>query len=158
MRDIFRDMESAQIAEGRPDRNLAGRPGLSRTATVVYLLTVYAALQAYLWLVVPLNRPVFTAAGALVILAVVFGDPWRRGETPRSLGLDFGKLAAALRRLLVPAALLIIGIIITDLIIPGHAETRGFARRFTFVLPWAFLQQLLLQATFNRRLAAAFGP
>jgi hypothetical protein len=127
-------------------------------ASLLFLGAVYLGLQAYLWLVVPTRDSLAIAIGAILILIVMIGDPIRRGESPRSLGLDFHHAGRA-ARWLVPLTLGALALLWLTNRIAGAAppDPARFGRRFLAILPWALLQQGLLQATFNRRLSAGLG-
>lgn len=142
-------------------------------ASLLFLLAVYAGLEIYLWLVIPARLWPLTLIGALLILAVMIGDPWRRGETLRTVGLSFRDLLPGLRRVALPTILLVALLVATNrLLVLAGPEARvpprlglpepfsaaRFLSRFLIILPWALLQQGLLQPTFNRRLSAALGP
>lgn len=134
------------------------RPGADHARSVLFLLAVYAGFQAYLWLVLPARCPGLTALGALAILAVTVGDPWRRGESPTSVGLGGTGLGPALKALALPTLLGALALVVVGLQVPAVPRLDRLPRRLLTVFPWALFQQALLQATFNRRLAAALGP
>jgi hypothetical protein len=141
------------VIESRSNRSSRGR-------SLAFLVAVYLGLQAYLWLVVPTRNTPLIAAGAVVLLAVVIGDPIRRGETVASAGLGFGGFIPALRALALPSLALVALLLVVNAAADGAPDPRwsAFFRRFRNILPWALLQQGLLQVTFNRRLTAACGP
>lgn len=149
-------MESPS-AGGTTSRGSRAPAGTSGTRTLLLLLITYAALQAYLWFVVPTRSTPAIAAGAILILAVMIGDPWKRGESAASVGLTFRHFTGALKLLALPTAMALLLFLLVDRLTP-HAPAGGrFLKRFVQILPWALLQQGLLQATFNRRLVASHG-
>lgn len=131
---------------------------MSHDARSLFLLaTVYAALLAYLWLVIPLNRLPLTIAGAVMILGFMVMDPvWRR-EKGSALGLTGHHFAGAIRGLIGPTIVLLAVLAILNRVTGVDPKWSRFLARFGTILPWAMLQQGLLQATFNRRLAGVFG-
>jgi hypothetical protein len=125
----------------------------------LFLGAVYLGLELYLWWVVPTRNSLLIAIGAIVILIVMIGDPIRRGESPASLGLDLAHLRGAAARLvpLTLAAMLAL-FAVNRLADAPPIDSARFGKRFLAILPWALLQQGLLQATFNRRLTERLGP
>jgi membrane protease YdiL (CAAX protease family) len=150
-------MESPSPGGSTSRGDRAAPAGLRGTRTLLFLLVIYAALQAYLWLVVPTRSTPAIAAGAILILAVMIGDPWRRGESASSVGLTFRHFAGAMKLLALPTAASILLFLLVDRLTPDAPAGGRFLKRFVQILPWALLQQGLLQATFNRRLAASHG-
>ncbi|HEX7877824.1 MAG TPA: CPBP family intramembrane glutamic endopeptidase [Candidatus Eisenbacteria bacterium] len=137
------------------DRN----PTPGGAAPWFFLGAVYLGLEAYLWLVVPTRNSLLIAIGAIVVLFVLVGDPIRRGETADSVGLDVTHLRQATLRLLPMTALaMIVLFAVNQLVAAPPPDLPRFGRRFLAILPWAFLQQGMLQATFNRRITARLGP
>ena len=125
----------------------------------LFLLLVYLGLQLYLWVVVPTRYVPAIVAGAVPILAVLIGDPIRRGETADSVGLT----GRHIRRAAIIALPMTLGAAIVLLLVnqfsgAGAPDWSRFGRRALAILPWALLQQGMLQATFNRRIVAARGP
>lgn len=129
-----------------------------RGRSLLFLVLVYAGLQAYLWLIVPTNRLPLIVAGAAAILAILIGDPIRRKERADELGLTGRFLGGAARGLLWPTVALLVALVLLAQVAPVSPRWSRFLRRFLVILPWAILQQGLLQATFNRRLIRIFGP
>jgi hypothetical protein len=155
----FSDASTAAPLTG--DRVLESRTNGSRSVrTLAFLAAVYAGLQAYLWIVIPTRNTALIAAGGLVILAVMIGDPLRRRETPATAGLTLAHAAGAARALAPPTLGFVALLVIVNALADGAPDPRwsAFLRRFRNILPWALLQQGLLQVTFNRRLTALYGP
>ena len=151
-------MSTSRVAERSPsDRSERPAPAKRSANTWILLLSVYAALQAYLWFVVPTKNTPAIAAGAVLILGFIVVDPMRRGETAASVGLTGRNFVEAWRLLLIPTlGALALLFVVNGL--AGDAPRQGrFFRRLLQILPWALLQQSLLQATFNRRLTAVMG-
>jgi hypothetical protein len=150
-------MSTSGVAErSAPDRS--ERPARDRKAFTWLLLTlVYAALQAYLWFVVPTRNTPAIASGAILILTFIIADPIRRGETWDSVGLTGRNFLEAWRLLLLPTVGALALLLIVYAVTPDAPRQGRFFRRFVQLLPWALLQQSLLQATFNRRLTAVMG-
>jgi hypothetical protein len=88
----------------------------------------------------------------------MIADPWRRGERPGSVGLTLRHFRGALKLLAGPTALALLLLVFVDRLTPESPAGGRFLKRFVQILPWALLQQGLLQATFNRRLMTALGP
>lgn len=133
----------------------------SRTRrSLLFLVVVYLGLQAFLWLVVPTRNTPLIAAAGIVVLAVMIADPVRRGETAASAGLTLEQFGPALRALALPSLGLVALLFAVNALADGAPDPRwsAFLRRFRNILPWALLQQGLLQVTFNRRLTALYGP
>lgn len=126
--------------------------------TLLILAGYYAFIQLYLWWVLPLNRLPLTIAGGLFILGMILLDPLARRESAAGVGLGFGQFLPAARALLPGALLLAALTVALGLLVPGGGRGARFGLRVWNILPWALLQQTLLQATFNRRLSHAFGP
>lgn len=131
-------------------RNVAG--------TLLRLAGYYGFIQLYLWWVLPQNHLPLTVAGGLVILGIILLDPLARRESAAGLGLGFGQFLSAARALLPGTLLLAALTLAVGLLVPGGGHGARFWLRVWNILPWALLQQTLLQATFNRRLSHAFGP
>lgn len=131
------------------------RPERGRTLSIigVYL----ALLEIYLWGVLPTKAPLPTLAGAFVIVTILILDPWLRGETLPGLGFGVRHLAGAARALLLPTLLVSALCVTIGVFHPDGGDGGRWLRRFLAILPWALLQQLMLQTVFNRRLTAAFG-
>ena len=126
--------------------------------SMAFLLVVFAILEVFLWWVIPARQTPLTTAGVIVILAVLVGDPIRRKETTAAIGLTGRNFGGALRPV-IPPTLVVAGlIIVTGLLVKEGGNGHRFLKRFVQILPWALLQQGLLQATFNRRLQKSFGP
>lgn len=138
------------------DRNSVHPAG---DAPWLYLGAIYLGLEAYLWWIVPTRNSLLIAIGAIVILLVMIGDPIRRGESAASLGLDLTHLRGAAARL-VPMTLVAMLVLfaVNRLIEAAPPDPVRFGKRFLAILPWALLQQGMLQATFNRRLTARLAP
>ncbi len=126
--------------------------------SMMFLLIVFAGLEAFLWLVIPARQTALTVVCALLVLAVLIGDPLRRRESAAAIGLTHRNLVDALPLVLPPTLIAGYLIIVVGISVPDGGSGQRFLKRFLQVLPWALLQQGLLQATFNRRLTAAFGP
>lgn len=126
--------------------------------SLLFLLAVYAGFHTYLWLVLPARRPLLTALGALAILAVTVGDPWRRGESLTSMGLRGSGFGPAASRLALPTLVGVLALVVLGLQAPAGPRLDRLPRRLLAIFPWALFQQALLQGTFNRRLGAALGP
>jgi len=139
-----------------PDRNSSLPTG---NAPWLFLGAVYLGLEAYLWWIVPTRNSLYIAVGAIVILVVLIGDPIRSRETAASIGLDATHLRRASIQLLPLTALAMLMLFAVNRL-SGEAlpDMHRFGRRFLAILPWAFLQQGMLQATFNRRITAHLGP
>jgi hypothetical protein len=138
-----------------------GERAVTRRAAIsswAFLLSFYLGLEAYLWLIVPTKETAWIAAGAVVILAVIVLDPWRRRESPASVGLTFRNAGPAAKLLLFPTLAAGLLLVLIHAAAAGAPETVRFTRRFVQILPWALLQQGLLQATYNKRLQALLGP
>ena len=132
----------------------------TRWGTAAWLGAIYAALEAYLWLIVPTRNSIPIGIGAIVILALMVLDPIRRHETAATIGLTGTQLAESLRQLLPITILLVLGMYGLNRWIPDAPDLNGtrLLKRFLNILPWALLQQGLLQATFNRRITAVTAP
>jgi hypothetical protein len=122
------------------------------------LVLLYSSLLAYVWLLIPTRRPLLIAVGTLLIAAAVFYDAWRRGETVRSAGLTLMHGRQAIVRLAPPTLAVVALLFVLNAVVPGAPRGRSVVTRALETLPWALLQQALLQVTFNRRLTAALGP
>jgi hypothetical protein len=154
-------MSSSGVAErsafDRSERPARGDQG-RKASTWILLATVYAALQASLWFVVPTKNTPAIIAGAVIILLFIVADPIRRGETAGSVGLTGRNFVEAWRLLLWSTVGALALILLVYNLTPDAPRQGRFFRRFVQILPWALLQQSLLQATFNRRLTAVMGP
>ncbi|MDZ4804677.1 MAG: CPBP family glutamic-type intramembrane protease, partial [Candidatus Eisenbacteria bacterium] len=128
--------------------------------TLAYLGTLYVLLEAFLWLIVPTRNSILIGIGAVLILCVMVLDPIHRRESASSVGLSLRHLGNASRIVLPVTILLVLGLYALNRWLPDAPDPDGtrFMKRFLNILPWAFLQQGLLQATFNRRITAASSP
>lgn len=135
-------------------------PTPPRWGTLAYLGTLYVLLEAFLWLIVPTRNSILIGLGAVLILCVMVLDPIYRRESASSVGLSPRHLGDASRIVLPVTILLMLGLYGLNRWLPGAPDPDGtrFMKRFLNILPWAFLQQGLLQATFNRRIVAATSP
>lgn len=132
-------------------------PGDRGARSLLLLGAVYAALLAFMWLVIPLNSLPLTLLGAIAILGFMVMDPVRRRERGSDLGVTGHHFAGAVGGLIGPTIVLLAALAILNRVSGVDPKWSRFVARFGTILPWALLQQGLLQATFNRRLSRVFG-
>jgi len=132
----------------------------SRSGTFLLLGAIYLLLEAYLWLIIPTRNSILIAIGAAVILIVMVQGPIRRGESAASIGLSLRHPGPAIRIVMPATLLLMLGFYLLNRWLPGAPppDWTRFLKRFLNILPWALLQQGMLQATFNRRITAVTSP
>lgn len=108
-------------------------------------------------MIIPTRSPLPILLGAMVIVAILILDPWRRGETLAGLGFGLRHFGGAARALLLPTLLGAGLCVALGLMAPGGGHGARWLKRGLNILPWALLQQTMLQTVFNRRLVGSFG-
>lgn len=128
----------------------------SRSGTLLLLGAIYLLLEAYLWLILPTRNSILIGIGAVVILMVMVIDPMRRGESAATIGLSMRHPGPAIRIVMPATLLLMAGLYLLHQWLPDSTspDWTRFLKRFLNILPWALLQQGILQATFNRRITS----
>ncbi len=143
--------QSSSASKRAPEVEFDGR-------SLLYLAAVYAGLQGFLWVALSGKNTPLAIVGAIAILAVMIVDPWRRGETLATLGLDGKSLKRALRLIAMPILLVVLGVVALiawqPLCLP---IAPALLKKFVVIIPWALFQQGIIQATFNKRLSKILG-
>lgn len=122
---------------------------LTRRRALLQLALGYGLILLVLWTPRPLQRPLY--ALTVLVIAILF---WIGRTTPNSMGLRSENLLRSLW--IVPLALLISA---ASIALALHFQTlhpvpgpRAFFKRYWGYALWSFVQQLLLQDFFLRRL------
>ncbi len=149
---LMADVPLARSAPARPsDRALTptGPHFLSKRRALLELALGYGLILLVIWTPRPIQRPLY------VVTALVIAIMFYRGYTnPKSIGLRCGNLLRSLW--IIPIALLISA---TSIALAVHLQTlhplhgpAAFFKRYWGYALWSFVQQLLLQDFFLRRL------
>jgi membrane protease YdiL (CAAX protease family) len=122
------------------------RPTLTRTRAILELALAYFLILVVIWTPNPWQRIFYIAA--VIALAAILAFSF---QNPRALGLQLRNLARSLWIAIV-ALILAAALILTA----GHEHTlhntSHFIARYWGYALWAFVQQILLQDVFLRRL------
>lgn len=126
--------------------------------SLFFLGLVFTGIQIFIWILIPTGFSVWTILGASLLAVAIFGDPFRRKETPYTLGFRKDNFLAAMKLVVFPSLLLGLGIVAIGYMQPAnHSDLHLLLKRFLIILPWGLFQQGIFQCVFNRRLCMALG-
>jgi hypothetical protein len=124
---------------------------VARKLAILEPAVVFALILAYIWELRRLNRNLWIAILALMLLS-----HWLRRETPATLGFGLHNLRACVRELL-PALTLLALVLLAGSILLGSARQIGTGRAMLSLaayLPWGLAQQYALNGYFLNRFDA----
>jgi xanthosine utilization system XapX-like protein len=111
------------------------------------------------WVILSFARQSKLIAAIPIVLALglmVFSHR-ARGETLRDIGFRTDNFFAACRLLLLPTALALIAILVSQWFLNHHILTGSFRARFLWLPAWALFQQYTLNGFINSRAQIALG-
>jgi hypothetical protein len=104
------------------------------------------------------GRSKLVAAIPIVLaLGFVFYSHLERGETLRDIGFRTDNFLAACRLLLLPTAVLVVGVVVVGWLANHSLSVAPWRNRYLFLPVWALFQQYVLNGFINRRAQLALG-